>query len=102
MLHYLHKSVRLRRAQRLIGQLQKLLRALQGFGAGAQLTLERRKERGKEKRNKFRQTFARYPVWNNDSFVLSLQKAVTDCNILAVTSCDLRLLGLAQAKRFPC
>lgn len=38
---YLSKTVRLRGAERLIGHLQKLLWTLQGFGAGAQLTLRK-------------------------------------------------------------
>lgn len=36
---HLSEAVRPRGAQRLIGQLQQLLRTLQGFGAGAQLIL---------------------------------------------------------------
>lgn len=43
---YLSEAVRLGGAQRLIGQLQQLLGTLQGFGAGAQLTL--RKNTGKQ------------------------------------------------------
>lgn len=38
---YLAETVRLRGAQRLVGQLQQLLRTLQGFGTGAQLTLRK-------------------------------------------------------------
>lgn len=49
MVGHLVEAVRLRGAQRLIGQLQQLLRALQGFGAGAQLILGGAKRETKEK-----------------------------------------------------
>lgn len=70
VLLYLRESFRLRGAQRLIGQLQQLLRALQGFGAGAQLTLERERGGGGKK---FMQLLHVIPFWNNGSSVLRLQ-----------------------------
>lgn len=39
LVRYLSEPVRLRGAERVVGQLQQLLRTLQGFGAGTQLTL---------------------------------------------------------------
>lgn len=38
---YLGEAVRLGGTERLVGHLQQLLRTLQGFGAGAQLTLRK-------------------------------------------------------------